>query len=101
MKFVARRRQPRPLPVLPPAPLDAMGQALQNASQRGNELLGPALRQMDQRSQLSQWFAIFLVLLAVATVFFLRWLHPEWPWPFAVSAIPFQPLIHELSRAKA
>ncbi|TDN39833.1 hypothetical protein E4631_23360 [Hymenobacter sp. UV11] len=88
MKFLARRRQPRPLPVLPPAPLDAMGQALHDAGQRGNELLAPALRQIEHRSRLSQWFIIFLIVLAVATVYFLRWLHPEWPWPFSISAIP-------------
>ncbi len=87
MKFPARRRQPRPLPVLPPAPLDAMGQALYDAGQRGNELLGPALQQIDHRSWLSQWFTIFLIGLAVATVYFLRWLHPEWPWPFFFASI--------------
>ena len=89
MKFLARRRQPWPLPALPPAPLDAMGQSLHDAGQRGNELLGPALRQMEHRSRLSQWFTIFLIVLAVATVYFLRWLHPEWPGPFSFLAIPF------------
>lgn len=88
MKFLARRRQPRPLPVLPPAPLDAMGQALHDAGQRGNELLGPALQQIVHRGRLSQWLTIALILLAVATVYVLRWLHPEWPWPFFLTSIP-------------
>ena len=39
--------QPLALPVLPPIPLDAMGLAIQAAGRRGDELLGPALRQMD------------------------------------------------------
>ncbi|TVT36733.1 hypothetical protein FNT36_24790 [Hymenobacter setariae] len=78
MKFPARRRQPLALPALPPIPLDAMGLALQAAGRRGDELLGPALRQLDERSKLSQRFALVLAVLAVATVCVLHWLHPEW-----------------------
>lgn len=87
MKFPARRRQPLALPVLPPLPLDEMSLALQAAGRRGEELLGPALRQLDERSKLSQRFTISLLVLAVATVWVLHWLHPEWTFRALAASI--------------
>ncbi|QKG54858.1 hypothetical protein [Hymenobacter sp. BRD67] len=87
MKFPARRRQPLALPVLPPLPLDAMGLALQAAGHRGDELLGPALRQLDERNRLSQRFAIGLMTVAVTTVWVLHWLHPEWTFHALAASI--------------
>ena len=87
MKFPARRRPPLALRVLPPRPIEAMGLALQAAGRRGDELLGPALRQLDERSKLSQRFAIGLMTVAVATACVLHWLHPEWTFHALAASI--------------
>lgn len=64
-----------------------MDLALQAAGQRGEELLGPALRQLDERSRLSQRFTVGLMTVAVATACVLHWLHPEWTFHALTASI--------------
>ncbi|MDF7815580.1 MULTISPECIES: hypothetical protein [Hymenobacter] len=82
MKYAPRRRRNSP------PPIDYIMRELHASSKRCDELLGPALQMIDERRKLSERFTTGLLVVGVAIVFFLHWLHPEWPWPVRIT-IPF------------
>lgn len=63
----------------PPPYIDHIVPKLRAASQRCDELLGPALDMVSERRRLARWFKLGALASLTAIVYLVRLLHPDWP----------------------
>lgn len=75
MRFLSRRRRPRPLPAGPPSPLEL---ALQVAAQRGDELLRQALPQLAQDRKQYNRVVAAIIIGGTTAIFGIAWLFGDW-----------------------